>query len=166
MKYLKFIILAISLSTLFTGCSYLSDMAEGELTTRSSFSAEATYSGGTVTITWDETDSSEDFAGIEIYRTNKPNREFADYELVASQYKDYPAIPANSGRSLSNGLNTTYTVPDDVPYSVLSGETYFYRVAFIHWDNSDDDVVYVGESDYYSYTHIDEISGYAKVIIP
>lgn len=165
MKYIKLIILGISLSTLFTGCSYVSDMAEAELTTRASFSAKAEFiPPNSVKITWDETDSSENFAGIEIYRTDEPNREFTDYELVASQY--IPNLPISG--DLSSGSTTTCTVSVNKPYPALSGETYFYRVGLIHMEEDDDtDTHYpFNEGNYNLYTFIDEISGYAKVVIP
>lgn len=160
MKYIKLIILGISLSTLFTGCSYVSDMAEAAITTRASFSADAVYDPATktVTISWDHTDSGQSFAGIEIYRTSEPNREFADYELVASRHYN-----VHIGDNLDDGSTKSYT--DTTPPS--SG-IYFYRVGFISIEQDDNDVYYHPSNpfEYNQYTSIDEISGYAKVVIP
>jgi len=158
MKYIKLIIIITLLNTAFTGCSYVSDYVEGEITNRASFSAEATYSGGTVTVTWDKTDSSDSFAGIEIYRTSDKNDEYADYELVASRY-----FNTHIGDNLDDGTTTSYT--DTTPPS--SG-IYFYRVGFIHIERDDNDVLYSASNPglYNQYTSIDAISGYAKVVIP
>lgn len=162
MKYIKIIILALSLSSLFTGCSYISDMAEAELTTRASFSADAEYDSinDEVIITWDEKDSGDSFAGVEIYRTSEPNKEFVDYELVASRYYTIYLIGINN---LDDGSVTTCRVdPPAVP------GTYFYRVGLIHMEKDDntDNPYPVNPGNYDLYSFIDEISGYAKVVIP
>lgn len=167
MKYIKLIILAISLSTLFTGCSYVSDMAEAAITTRASFDADAVYDPATktVTISWDHTDSGDSFAGIEIYRTSEPNREFSDYELVASRHE---TTLLNGTNNLDDGSTTSCNV--DAPNktdSTIHG-IFFYRVGFISIEQDDNDVYYHPSNpfEYNQYTSIDEISGYAKVVIP
>ena len=161
MKYIKLIIITAFLSTLFSGCSYVSDMVEGRLSKRASFAVTADYikSSDDVMLTWDTTDTGEDFAGIEIYRSSEPDDEYASYELVASRY-------ANN-TNLDSGTTKTYL--DTNPPS--SG-TYFYRVGIIHWDQSPDkrtaDNGYTGntQTDYNNQTDINEISGYGEVLIP
>lgn len=164
MKYIKLIILAAFLSTMFTGCSYVSDSIEGRITDRASFSATAVYSGGNVTLTWDRIDTDADFTGIEIYRTKKANNEFETYKVVATRLTDV---------TLANGLNTTYPVSANLPSAVLTGEVYFYRVAFIYWENPADERIpgsngytAVDVDNYNNKTNIDSISGYARVVIP
>ncbi len=152
MKYIKLLIIAAFLSTIFTGCSYVSDMVEGAITKRASFTATAVYSGGNVIVSWDKTDSSDKFAGIEIYITPTANEEAANYNLVASRY--YPA----SNPTLANGQTTSFSVT--APASGATPQIYFYRVGFIHWDDD------VDRTNYDAQTEIDAISGYAKVIIP
>lgn len=160
MKNIKLLIILVLLNTAFSGCSYVSDYIEGQITNRASFSLTAEYISATddVLLTWDKTDSSDNFAGIEIYRTSEPNDEYASYELVASRY-----FNVNIGDNLNVGSTTTYT--DTTPPS--SG-VYFYRVGIIHIDNDDNDNPYDASNPlYYNlYTSIDEISGYAKVVIP
>jgi len=171
MKNIKFIILAFFLSTLFTGCSYVSDMAEAAITTRASFSADAVYDPATktVTVSWDHTDSGDGFAGIEIYRTSEPNREFADYELVASRH--YTNL-LNSG-NLSSGSTKSCNVdaPDHPPVNPADPNihgTFFYRVGFISIEQDENDIYYHPSDpfEYNQYTSIDAISGYAKIVIP
>jgi len=161
MKYIKLIIIAAFLSTMFTGCSYVSDYTEGQITKRASFSANAEYLPvtGQVKLTWDKTESSDDFAGIEIYRTSEENDEYAPYELVASRY--YTDL-LNSG-NLSSGLTITCNV--DAP---ASSGIYFYRIGFIQISTDDNDEPYDASdvSLYNQYTDIDAISGYVKIAIP
>ena len=155
MKYIKLIILAAFLSTMFTGCSYVSDMVEGRITDRASFTATATYSGSVITINWDNSDWSSDFAGIEIYRSSKPNDEYATYTLVANKIS-HPA------KDLDNPQTSSFSYPVSLPSGV-----YFYRVGYIHWDKIDEDNPYIrSNTTYPHYTEIDAISGYAKVVIP
>lgn len=164
------IIISIALAQfLLTGCSYVSDYVEGEITNRASFSIEAEQSGSSVIITWKETDSSSDFAGIEIYRTRKANDEYAGYVLVANRFN------GSLSGNLSNGSTTSCTVngPSLDGATVPAGTSgiYFYRVGLIHWDESEDDRTaengYTGdtETDYNNCTDIDEVSGSARVEI-
>ncbi len=159
MRYFKLIIIAAFLSSIFTGCSYVSDMAEGAITKRSSFSVNATYSGGNVILTWDKTDTSNTFAGIEVYRTSQKDDEYSSYELVASRYS---TSLLNSG-DLSSGLTTSCNV--DAP---TSSGVYFYRIGIIHIDTDDNDIPYnaSNQSQYNQYTNIDAISGYGQIVIP
>jgi hypothetical protein len=167
MKYIKLIILALFLSTMFTGCSYVSDTVEGRLTDRASFTATAVYNGSSVNLTWDNTDFSDNFAGIEIYRTFKKNDEYSQYDLVASKY-----YGSGSGLNSGNTINftdsslTTYHNPTPASNPESKG-VYFYRVAFYHWDQDTDEREYsTDESNYYIHTDIDEVSGNARVVIP
>lgn len=159
MRYIKLIIIAAMIGLSFTGCSYVSDSIEGAIMDRAAFSVSATYSGGNVTVTWDETDSSSEFAGIEIYRTKNKNDEYSDYEVVATRFTD---------GALASGTTTTLTVDANLPNTVSSGEIYFYRVGIIHIGKDDNDYLYNAASttDYNAHTDIDKISGYAKVVIP
>lgn len=156
MKFIKLMILITLLNLTSAGCSYVSDMVEGEITTRASFSIKARQVGDDVVITWDETDTSSDFAGIEIYRTVKPDDEFSGYETIADRWED---------SSLSSGTTGSYT------HSNPSKGLYFYRVGFISWDESEDERTsengYTGVeyTDYNSQTDIDEVSGSVMVNI-
>ena len=138
MKYIKQRLI-ILLFYLLTGCSYVSDYVEGEITNRASFSITAEYNSGTgdVDLSWSETDTSESFAGIEIYRSKYANDEYAPYGIIGS----------------SSSYIDTFT--DNSPPSGI----YFYRVGFIHWDEED-------SIDYDNETSISKVSGYAKVYIP
>lgn len=174
MKYIKLILFAALIQFTFTGCSYVSDMVEGAITKRASFSVVAYQSGSEVVITWDETDLSTDFAGIEIYRTRESNDEYSGYVTVADRFN-----PPISG-DLSNGSTTTCRV--DVPASdggpTTGGTTgvFFYRVGIIHWDEAEVDRTSANgyiepwngasiQTNYDSHTDIDEISGSARVEI-
>jgi hypothetical protein len=160
------IISAAIISLVLSGCSYVTDMVEAGMTERASFSIDAEYSAGQVTITWDESASSSYFAGIEVYRTSEPDDEYSDYITVDDRFSD---------PGLANPVNT-YT---DTTPPAISGKTYFYRVAFIHWNEpeADRDAAHnylepwdgAGiniETNYTNHTTIDSISGYAKVVIP
>ena len=165
MKLLKFTGLIISAMTLLlssTGCSYVSDTIEGAITDRASFSATAEYISGPpkqVKLTWDETDDSDEFAGIEIYRTSEPNDEFSSYILVASRHNTAQLYFGN----LESGMTTNCKV-----YAPATPGVYFYRVGIIHIDTDDDDNPYNAdvEWEYNTYTDINAISGYARVVIP
>ncbi|HOP63701.1 MAG TPA: hypothetical protein PK358_01580 [Spirochaetota bacterium] len=174
MKYIKLIILAAIINFSATGCSYVSDMIEGAITERASFSIEARQVGDDVVITWNETDHSSNFAGIEIYRTREANDEYSGYVIVA----DY-LTGAVSG-DLSSGTTTTCTVnkPADDSATVPAGTSgiYFYRVGLIHWDEDEDDrtaengylVPWDGlnfDTNYNNNTDINEVSGSAMVEI-
>jgi hypothetical protein len=167
MKYIKLIIVLTLLNTAFSGCSYVSDYIEGQITDRASFSIEVQYSGGNVNISWDKTDTGGNFAGIEIYRTSDANDEYANYELVASRNYNGPGLDSGTTQSYTDTLLTTFY--DSIP---ASNGIYFYRVAFIHWDEDSDkrdlDHGYTGNAidDYNNNTDIDAISGYGKVVIP
>ncbi len=165
MKYTILIIYVTLLQFIFTGCSYVSDMVEGAITDRASFSINARQVGNNVVITWSETDLSTDFAGIEIYRTRKANDEYSGYITIADKDND---------ASLASGSTVTYT---HVNANLTKG-VYFYRVGLIHWDESPydrtiengyspeyPDAGWDGTTNYNSHTDIDAISGSARVEI-
>jgi hypothetical protein len=61
MKYIKLILSASLLQFFFTGCSYVSDMVEGAITDRATFSIQAQQVGSNVVITWSKTDFITEF---------------------------------------------------------------------------------------------------------
>lgn len=159
MKYINLIISAFLLQFTFTGCSYVSDMVEGAITDRASFSIDASYNSATqeVTITWDNSDLSSDFAGIEIYRTREANNEYSGYITVADRWD--PSAPA-----LGSGSAGSYS------YTESEAGLYFYRVGFIHWDEPIDEDTGIrpyteDEPNYNIHTDINAVSGSAGVNI-
>lgn len=171
MKYIKSITVIMLLLYSLTGCSYVSDYVEGQITNRASFAIVAQYNSGSgnVNIFWTETDSSEDFAGIEIYRSSYANDEYAPYEMIAYKW-DNASLHDGSDYPI-NPKSFTDTSPPATP------GIYFYRVGFIHWDDSLEDREEAGsgysgtnpvytETTYHNKTGIEKVSGYAKVIIP
>lgn len=169
MKYIKSIAAILLLLYSLTGCSYVSDYVEGRITTRASFSINAEYDGTDVVLSWDETDWSGDFAGIEIYRSSYANDEYAPYEMIAYRWDN----GSGNYELLNNPSVKQYT--DNLTPRPVTG-VYFYRVGFVHWDDSLEDRTagngYSGsnpdytQTTYHSKTSIRKVSGYAKVIIP
>ena len=158
---IKTSIIALLTLVLMPGCSYVSDAVEGAITERASFSIDASFDGSDVNISWDETDTSEGFAGIEIYRTSRPNDEYSKYDLVASRYVN------SGGYALSSGNTTFYSY---TPVGLYG--TYFYRVGIIHWDKEKEkdrtpQNGYDGttQENYQDHTDIDKISGFEAVTI-
>ncbi len=150
-----------------TGCSYVSDAIEGALTNRAGFSIDAYYDGSDVIVSWSESGSGKGFAGYEVYMTNEPDNEFADYIVVGARYPISPTF-FTEDTDLGNSSNTTFS-HDDLP----SPGIYFYRVGIISWDKIDADGD--GEKDdyptddignYISKTSVSQISGSARVVIP
>lgn len=193
-KSLFYIILSILATFLIfaSGCSYIMDSIEGELTDRASFSIEASYDPvlDRVTIKWDEHGSGDDFAGYEIYITEEPNDEYVGYELAASYYETHDYIGWLSGdlKSSSTGSCTLDVNALLGALAIADGYgpgIYFFRVGLIDWDESDEDDrvddYYCGvnwnsevftwgaytcrEANYYSNTNIESVSGYAMVEI-
>lgn len=169
----KFIILSAAIISLVSsGCSYVTDMVEGSITERASFSADASYDGSNVKITWDQAESNSNFMGIEIYRTSEPNDEYSDYIKVADQFSHTTA-----NLDLNTTTQFTYLVSSDTgPNTPLHG-VYFYRVGIIYWKHSETDRIAangytepwnlnIGTNYDKGLTKIDSISGYAKVVIP
>ncbi len=168
MKYIKLIIF-ISLLFISAGCSYVSDMVEGEITDRASFSIQAQQVGNNIVITWSETDLSSDFAGIEIYRTREPNDEYSGYVTAADRFSGAVSGNLNSGTTITCTVNKPFY--DGATVNTPPGGIYFYRVGFIHWDKPAGERTsengYTGSEsvDYNYHTDIDEISGSARVEI-
>jgi len=154
-----------ALVLLLAGCSYTMDFIEGAITSRSSFSIEAEYSGGVVTIRWDEGPGISSFAGFEIYMTRD---EYDDYDLLASRFENesgggedgtYKDLHSSSTREYS------YTPPP-------APGVYFYRVVIIEWDEDDDKLVdiygagyFYSSAAYNAETSINKISGYRMVTV-
>lgn len=164
-----------------SGCSYVSDYIEAQLTDRASFSIQAVYSGGDIVITWNESGGTN-FAGFEVYITDAPDDEYAGYTIIAGPYSSiadssnsaYYETDGNLGTSTTN----SYTV-DSIQISKIKtalnagkGGNFFFRVGIMDWDqdsdNRDPDHGYTGtiSTDYLSHTEFDQISGYAMVYIP
>ncbi|HEY1407138.1 MAG TPA: hypothetical protein VF857_11060 [Spirochaetota bacterium] len=116
------------------GCSYVMDSVEGAITKRSSFSVGVSRTGNQFTLDWSKDKPSintEAFAGYEIYITDEANNEFAGYELLLSGHPDSKSKAGNSASLLdpaTSNVTFTYNV------SSLSGQTYFFRVGVIYWD--------------------------------
>lgn len=145
--------LVIYIMTLMTGCSYVSDTIEGKISDRASFSIEVFQSGNDIIIKWNEYFYSEDFAGIEIYRTKNPDDEYSSYILIGNRWTD---------SSLGNPYSSTFTHSNGAD----SKGIYFYRVACINWEDPKDERDYPeDESNYYTHTEISAISGSAKIEI-
>ncbi len=164
-----------------TGCSYVVDAIEGAIMNRSSFSIEASYNGGFVDISWDESGGGEAFAGWEIYMTKEPDDEYAGYAVVAARY-DLEPLNVNIGES------STITFVDDAVLALGAANSfslnvgginpgdagvYFFRVGKIHWDEEDQDKrdddfpTWASDEGYYEgETNIGAISGQARVEIP
>ncbi len=154
-----------ALVLLLAGCSYVMDSIEGAITARSSFSIEAEYSGGVVTIRWDESPGFGDFAGFEIYTAGD---EYDDYNLLASRFEDESGADVGTGDY--EGLDSSST--RSYSYAPPSG-THFYRVGIIQWDEDADKLTsrygpgyFYDQSAYNAETSINKISGYAMVTIP
>jgi hypothetical protein len=156
------------------GCSYLMDAVESAITKRASFSIDASYvPPNSVVITWDETVSSEDFAGYEIYMTEDPDDEFVGYVAVAARYDlGSSGLPAGLVFQVEPSLGTgaTASFTHDVGLLALAARgTYFYRVGVINWDEDSEDRPWGYETDpgyYIGRTTLYSISGYAMVEIP
>lgn len=156
------------------GCSYLMDAVESAITKRASFSIDASYvPPNNVVITWQETVSSEDFAGYEIYMTEDPNDEFVGYVAVAARYNlGSSGLPSGLvfqvEPSLGTGATSSFTHDVALLGSAARGN-YFYRVGVINWDEEQEDRPWGYETDpgyYIGRTSLYSISGYAMVNIP
>jgi hypothetical protein len=169
MKQIKLIMIILLLLFTFNGCSYISDMIEGKITDRASFSIEAQQVGNNVVITWSETDLSSDFAGIEIYRTREANDEYSGYVTAADRFSGAISGDLNSGTTTTCTVNKP--INDGATVNTPPGGVYFYRVGFIHWDKPVGERTpengYTGTEsvDYNYHTDINEISGTARVEI-
>ena len=163
-----------------SGCSYVSDYIEAQLTDRASFSIQAVYNAGsnTITITWNES-GGENFAGFEVYITDAPDDEYAGYTIIASRWSSIStATYYNDDSSLGNSTTRSYTVTSTQVNNIKSvlghgsGGNFFFRVGIMDWDqnseNRDSDHGYTGTTyeNYLNHTEFDQISGYAMVYIP
>ncbi len=157
------------------GCSYLMDAVESAITKRASFSIDARYVPGPprVVITWQETVSSEDFAGYEIYMTEDPEDEFVGYVAVAARYDlGSSGLPAGLVFQVEPSLGTGATASFTHDVSALAPAArgnYFYRVGVINWDEEPEERPWGYETDpgyYIGRTSLYSISGYAMVEIP
>lgn len=132
-----FIIFTTTLVALYNaGCSYVSDMIEGAITERASFSIVSSYDNGTnqLTVAWEETDSSSNFAGYEIYITMNVNDEYSGYEIIASKWLN------NTDLELYTTTSYSYDVSNILNQSWPKGPgTYFCRVGIIHWDDQEEE---------------------------
>ena len=161
------------LSLLGAGCSYVSDMVEGKITERSSFSIDVNYDSSEkqLTVGWDETDLSSNFAGYEIFITENVNDEYSGYDLVASKWFN------NADLELYTTNSYVYDVSGIISQDYPKGYgTYFCRVGIIHWDHNvetrnedtgydvdNDGVWFDNELNYNNRTDIDQISGAALI---
>lgn len=158
-----------------SGCSYVSDYIEAQLTDRASFSIQAVYNAGEVVITWNESGGTN-FAGFEVYITDAPDDEYAGYEIIGSRWGAISsATYYRSDSSLGNSSTGSYTfkAAEISALKTIRGKgNYFFRVGIMDWDqNSDErnsDNGYTGDpyTDYLHHTEFDQISGYAMVYIP
>jgi len=160
-----------------SGCSYVSDMAEGAITKRSGFSISAEYDRITkmVTLSWDELDFSDNFAGYEVYITGEKDDEYVGYDLVASRYFNDNL----SNLSASSANSYVHDVAGIFAGTELDGPgRYFYRIGIIHWDDNpskrtgakgymvdSSGVALDNDVNYYAKTNIKKISGYKPVDI-
>jgi hypothetical protein len=123
-----------------TGCSYVVDAVEGAIMKRASFTIHLTnVSGNTYTVDWGNVDDldDEEFAGYEVYVSNRPNDEFAGLKVVAAPYDldDSGAAISNSALYLRDTHSMTVTFPSEF---VTAGNVYYVRVGAIGWDEADD----------------------------
>jgi hypothetical protein len=171
----------VALAASLSACSYMMDAIEGAITDRASFSIDAVYNAGTISITWNESGSTN-FAGFEVYMTDEVDNEYAGYEIIGSHWA-YGTISSSSyyrqASSLGNETCNSYTVDSAqvtaIRGAVASGKgpgVYFFRVGIMDWDQNEgdrnSDNGYTGNTftDYCDHTEFDQISGYAKVTIP
>ncbi len=169
-KKIIYTLIFFAIVTAISACSYMADYVEGEITNRASFSISARYIVGTgVIVEWNANPSNESFAGYEIYMTQEPDNEFADYIVVGACYN----IDSSSYFQLEAGLSDS-SASKFTHNSLPSSGIYFYRVGVIEWDerdyNNDGQDEKKPESPdewlYESYTKIADISGSAMVEIP
>ncbi len=159
-----YVVLLFTISTT-TGCSYVSDAIEGVLTKRAGFSIDAYYDGDNVIVSWSESGSGNGFAGYEVYMTEEPDNEFADYIVVGARY----GISLDDYFNSDSTLEYSHTLTFEHSSHPTTG-VYFYRVGIISWEKIDadgdgeKDDYPPDEPDYYiSTTSVSQISGSARV---
>lgn len=170
------LVMAVAAAASLSACSYMMDAIEGAITDRASFSINAVYNAGTISITWNESGSTN-FAGFEVYMTDEVDNEYAGYEVIGSYY----SISSNAYFRQDSGLGgkdcNSYTVSNTQVTAIKAAPNkgagvYFFRVGIMEWDQNEDDRNtengYTGtpSTDYLDQTEFDQISGYAKVTIP
>ncbi|MGB4269862.1 MAG: hypothetical protein WBK20_11870 [Spirochaetota bacterium] len=164
------ILILWAIVTAITGCSYMADYIEGEISNRASFSISARYIDGTgVRVEWSVNPDNDSFAGYEIYMTEEPDNEFADYIVVGARYTISTSPYFQEKNSLADPPTTSFT-HNQLPVPGI----YFYRVGVIKWDEHDYNndgkdekkPTLPNQSLYESYTEITDISGSAMVEIP
>ncbi|HON77058.1 MAG TPA: hypothetical protein PK544_01085 [Spirochaetota bacterium] len=160
-----------------SGCSYVSDYIEAQLTDRASFSIDAEYIPGTgVVIRWNESGGTN-FAGFEVYITERPDDEYAGYTIIAGPYSTLSDASNASYYESSSALLTSTTDSFTVDLTHITnikaalnsgnGGNFFFRVGILDWDQNEDDREYTPSSTtYLDHTEFDQISGYAMVYIP
>lgn len=167
---------AVALAASLSACSYMMDAIEGAITDRASFSIDAVYNAGTISITWNESGSTN-FAGFEVYMTDEVDNEYAGYEVIGSYYSLSSATYFRQDSSLGNENCSSYTVSNTQVAAIRTAPNkgsgvYFFRVGIMDWDQNEGDRTeengYVGSTfeNYKNHTEFDQISGYAKVTIP
>ncbi len=159
---------------LTTGCSYGMDALEGAITQRASFSITAVYdeTNYLVDISWTKTDSSDHFAGYEVYMTEYPWDEYGRYLVVAASEPIGTTLPDIVDSFTSMGLNDQ-TVSIPVSPDALNDGEYYFRVALYDFDKkpkdewADPDVpeYYSGSANYDDHTSLTAVSGFAAVEI-
>ena len=94
-----------------SGCSYVSDYIEAQITDRASFSIDAEYIPGTgVVIRWNESGSTN-FAGFEVYITEEADDEYAGYTIIAGPYSSISSETYYvTGGSLDISTTNSFTV--------------------------------------------------------
>jgi len=178
-KMLKYCPIIFILFLTLTNCSYMMDAIEGTIDNRASFSISARLDGDTVYITWDEIDSSDSFAGYEIEMTKSPDDEYSGYATVAARYDlNVSILPASLSFQVNPGLGISTTKSFNHNVYQLSNGVYYYRMGIIYWNDAPDkrtskngyeqtgSPAWDTQTNYFSKTGLNKISGYAKIIKP
>jgi len=165
--------LSFTVALCMLSCSYGMDALEGLITKRASFSIEAEYSGGFVTVTWDESPSTSCFAGNEIYMTTEPDNEYSNYVVIAAPYAldsgivFPPNVPFIENLALSNlGFHSIAVNVSSVPTGI-----YYFRVGQVFYEeeklpDGSKQCYTDGQFNYEDHATLDAVSGYRGVAIP
>ena len=160
----------LTICFLLTGCSYGMDMIERSMTDRASFSIDASYNSGQLTIKWSESPSAEGFGGYEVYIIPEAWNEYGTYEVIAARHYLY-TLPFFSNSTL--GDPATRSVSFSISKSDLDGKggEYYVRLGIIKMnvkDSNTEPKTYYDKSnssEYINHSSIDKISGYKAVYI-
>ena len=159
---------------LLTGCSYGMDMIEGAITERASFSINASYQSGQLTISWSESPPAPDkgFGGYEVYIIPEAWNEYGTYEVIAARHNLFsPNFCYVSGFVLGNSNTRSVSFPLSKFDLDGKGGEYYVRLGIIKMYVEDSDAdpkkYYDGSNyiEYINYSTIDKISGYKVVYI-